>query len=147
MKCSSVLKRVSFSDDKPLRDKPLRTFSDDKALRALFGAYADNQIGSDPSKTALQSLYNAYTAQRATGDYHLRYPMTFCHDTMLRVRLTHTVVYIEFMESKSTFKFKALLDPVNLVKTYDFVEVSNDAGLYEALQRLDWFIKCADSKA
>ena len=135
MKCNSVLKRVSFSDDKP--------------LRALFGAYADNQSPSKtaPSKTALQTLYNAYTAQRATGDYHLRYPMTFCHDTMLRVRLTHTVVYIEFIESKAAFKFKALLDPVNLVKTYDFVEVSNDAGLYEALQRLDWFIKCADSKA
>ena len=134
MKCNSVLKRVSFSDDKP--------------LRALFGAYADNQSAlQSPSKTALQTLYNAYTAQRATGDYHLRYPMTFCHDTMLRVRLTHTVVYIKYIESKAAFEFKALLDPVNLVKTYDFVEVSNDAGLYEALQRLDWFIKCADSKA
>jgi hypothetical protein len=121
-------KRVSFSNDKP--------------QQALFAAYADNHAG-----TALQSLYNAYTAQRATGDYHLRYPMTFCHDTMLRVRLTHTVVYVEFIESKASFKFKALLDPVNLVKKYDFVEVSNDAGLYEALQRLDWFIKCADSKA
>ena len=130
------------------RDKPLKrvSFSGESAA-GLFMAYAENQSVGSASKTALQSLYNAYTAQRATGDYHLRYPMTFCHDTRLRVRLTHTVVYIDFIESKATFKFKALLDPVNLVKTYDFVEVSNDAGLYEALQRLDWFIKCADSKA
>ncbi len=139
----SVLKRVSFSDD------------NHQARDALFGAYASNKsVGSScsTSKAALQSLYNAYTAQRATGNFHLRYPMTFCHDALLRVRLTHTVVYVSFIESKAAFKFKALLDPVNLVKKYDIVEVSSagvsdDDCMYEALQRLDLFIKCADCKA
>jgi hypothetical protein len=137
----SVLQRVSFSDD--------------NHQARVFGAYASNKsVGSScsTSKAALQSLYNAYTAQRATGNFHLRYPMTFCHDALLRVRLTHTVVYVSFIESKAAFKFKALLDPVNLVKKYDIVEVSSagvsdDDCMYEALQRLDLFIKCADCKA
>ena len=125
------------------------SFRDDKPLQALFGAYANNNVNRDggSSKNALQTLYNAYTAQRATGNYHLRYPMTFCNETMLRVCLTHTVVYIEFIERSSTFKFKATMDPVNLVKKYDFVEVSAEGCLYEVLQRLDWFIKGADCKA
>jgi hypothetical protein len=134
----SVLKRVSFSDD------------NHQARDALFGAYASNKsVGSScsTSKAALQSLYNAYTAQRATGNFHLRYPMTFCHDALLRVRLTHTVVYVSFIESKAAFKFKALVDPVNLVKKYDIVGVSTDGGMYEALQRLDLFIKCTDCNA
>ena len=123
------------------------SFSDDKGRRALMGAYASNHADG-ASKTELQTLYNAYTAQRATGDYHLRYPMTFCHDTKLRVRLTRTVVYVEFIESEAAFKFKALLDPVNLVNACDLVQVSGGLhGLHGVLQRLDCFIKCADSKA
>jgi uncharacterized membrane protein YqhA len=77
----------------------------------------------------------------------LRYPMAFCHDLLLRVRLTQLVVYVTFIEANATFKIKAIVDPVNLVKKYDFVDVSANGCLCGVLQRLDAFIKSVDCKA
>ena len=83
----------------------------------------------------LQALYNAYIAPRETGNYQLRYPMTFSNDAMLRVSLTHTAVYISFIEKEAVFAFKAIVDPVNLVRKNDVVTAS--CGMDFVLQRLD----------
>jgi hypothetical protein len=116
-------------------------------IRFAYNARCTYGSISNGSGTELQSLHHLYTAQRALGNVHARYPIIFVHQDLLRIQIgpftNSGLVYISFDPTKGRYHLKVMLDPVTLTSMYDSIEKKQ--GMFQTLLRLSVFIQRAEA--